>query len=528
MFRPTHISDKINFLTLLAYTLITPINQREFSWDPEKDVYLFLSDALASFLSGEQYEIGDFITFHSNGEVYVFDGQSRLTCVLLFLAACIEHIKPIEKFNRLIPKIQGYIFLDSDVLDESSNKDIDAIKKKYGWTYYPRMKSCYESNFSQMGHILNGTSGIDFETPLGKASVECARFISSNKLDIPTLTNFVKFLLQSTTAIEKKAMSSLDAARLMDRANNRGVHLTQFENMRNLLVTWAHPNHQKMSERLERLNRTPKIWETAALIFTQDYVIPPEHYLSNTVKKIIQSDDNVKSFLDEAEKAVIFLENIMPTPFGRRYPELVWGCIIPWSIRNNIQKPDYEFLHRIGNRLIQMGCYSSNAAKNIGPWHAAFKKSVVENTPFCMPRISANAMQIAQSICEPPGGTPMNRTDRLFILYQLARLYQTWGSTLNPDNLDIEHISGKKCNDGVERKEWLGNLTLLEGSNDPMIKEFRGNRSLGALPYSQKKNMYVRSSVKMTNNVVYDTFNDTIIIHRTRALIQLLIDAPSN
>ena len=65
-------------------------------------------------------------------------------------------------------------------------------------------------------------------------------------------------------------------------------------------------------------------------------------------------------------------------------------------------------------------------------------------------------------------------------------------------------------------------MTLLEGKNSE--NGHKGNSSLGAKSYSNKKNEYEKSSSMITRDVAkeYDIFEEKDIVTRNKEIVQLL------
>lgn len=522
-FKDPYLSEKITLASLLRYTIYIPINQRHYAWDPEKDVFTFLKDALDSMESGYKYSIGDFITFTSLLVTFVFDGQCRAITAILFLTACLHHIDKFSKTEEereLISDIKKLIFIDCDPW-ASVPDEVKRQKKEHNWKNYPRVKSHYEDDFIQLGNIMNLTDTIDYDSPLYKAYHVCRKFIRDMPIGIKEFTGFI---LHNTVAIEKKAATSEQAAGLMDRANNRGQRMQPYENMRNLFITAFYDKSTEISEHMEELNKVEHVWEMASLLFNKEVVLLPKNYLNNTLKKVVKNKELITQFLAYADASAKLYKKLELTYVGRRYPDLMWNVVVPIHVYQHKVDIDDELLYSIGKRMLQRGCLEANRIGSRTPWINAAHATIHDGKPFVLPDIVEGSFETLLP-CIEPINRPMNKDTAGLMLWIIYRQCQPRGISTLQNGLDVEHISGKKCSDGVTNKEHLGNLTLFEGLNDPIVKDFRGNRSLGKLPYAEKREMYNKSAIKMTNILAdkYESFNDHSISERGRAMLREIL-----
>lgn len=526
-YKDPYTLDKITLRTLLSWTICIPINQRTYAWDPERDVITFLRDAVDSMSTGYRYAIGDFITVENGSATDVFDGQCRAITALLFLVACLHHLQQrtmSEDEHEVIHELQKIVFIDSGAWKVKS-KVIEDTKRKNRWKKYPRIKSHYEEDFLQLGNIANLNGNEDLEHPLYKGYSVCRDFIRKMDVDI---VEFTGFLLDQTVATKKQAADNVQAALLMDRANNRGQRMQPYENMRNLFITACHDKQIEMSETIERLNRVQHVWLMASLLFNKEIIIPPKNYLNNTVKAIVKTKANIELFIRHAEECASICPKLMSTPFGKRYADLTWNVIVPLHVFYGKKDIDDKLLYDIGKRMLQRGCLESNSIGNRTPWvnaaHIVISSRDVKKQIVMPPKVDG-AYDIILPNCEPTNKSITPATLN-FILWIVNRQKTPGGNSTIRGDLHVEHISGKACIDGVKNKNHLGNLTLFEAKNDTIVRGFRGNCSLGNLPFSEKREMYRKSAIKMTNVLAetYDTFGDVEIRERGRTMLRELLD----
>lgn len=94
MFSPvlTRIEDILNSPSKFSI----PVYQRDYKWG--KDEALDLIEDLKNYQegAGENLFLGNFIFEKSKSEIFVVDGQQRLTTILLLLVACKLHAMKLE------------------------------------------------------------------------------------------------------------------------------------------------------------------------------------------------------------------------------------------------------------------------------------------------------------------------------------------------------------------------------------------------------------------------------------------------
>ena len=115
-------------------------------------------------------------------------------------------------------------------------------------------------------------------------------------------------------------------------------------------------------------------------------------------------------------------------------------------------------------------------------------------------------------------------TSAIYLLYFLETCEATNIAEI-PLTYQLEHIVPQKKKDKLTNTELLhniGNLTLLEGKNTVGIQ--RGNASLGAKPYNEKKPHYASSNSKITRQIAkrFEKFEEGQINERNSILIELI------
>lgn len=230
---------------LSRYRLVVPPNQRDYAWEAEQVKTLFEDIALAIANDESNYFLGTIVTVPiSDGVLEVIDGQQRLATTSLALAA----LKSVSHAND--PRL-------SRALDEFlTNSDPETLEL----TPKLRLNTADNSVFHSL--ITEGKLGDGFVSArLSHQNLDIA--FSESKLHWKTISkplnendqgvvlkkwmNFIRF---KAKIILLKVPSTVNAYKMFETLNDRGVKSTQADLIKNHIL----------GESGENLNQSQEIW----------------------------------------------------------------------------------------------------------------------------------------------------------------------------------------------------------------------------------------------------------------------------
>lgn len=516
MFEEPFTSITVSLMQLLALVFVTPINQRPFGWEySQADKFVY--DAWDRFTAGLKYNIGAFILYSKDGVTYNYDGQSRLITSILLLHRAKGYVNPEHSSF-----IDGCIFLERPFGSNKLTQTQLNIKQEYKWKKFPRIQSHYVEDFKALGDCLND---IAYEhTYLQQCSDACKVFLDSIPKD--RIGEFIEFFLNDTTALRKDYKSPTLAAKDMDIENNRGRHMSPFDNARNILITTNTEEQRKTSETLDCLRNITKGLETACIVYTGSIVDGrKKDFINETITRMTRKEEN-NEFMVLVRKVVEKWQSIHTTNVYKlldsQYREYIWNIWIPVAVINDMTAADsIRLAKRSLYHLVKHGILSVNSLGVLNQWINAANGWIVTKT-YQLPALQTVSSDTLYGLIHTKDCYPR------FVARVYAEALQSDAAPIIMEETDVEHIIPQSTK--AEYINRLGNLTIFESKKPKDIPGLRGNRSIKNRPYAEKKLAYALSSVTATRNIPtsFDMFERLHIEERGKTIVDYLLSVKTD
>lgn len=230
-------SDPFNVSRLFeeTYPLVIPRWQRDYSWDPDDQVKVFLQDLLEFFDEARNekhryYLLGQIIVVGNDSEEYeVVDGQQRLTTLFLLLTALLNVLRE-EIDNQSTPEATIFASLLKCVGDEQSRV---------------RLQSPFQEGTKVLQHLLTTTS----------STINSLGTLSRTQSNLVAVYDFIEDWIKSELKekinvldFAKVVMSKIYLTRLViddipvaldyfEKMNRRGLPLAAADLLKNYLFS---------------------------------------------------------------------------------------------------------------------------------------------------------------------------------------------------------------------------------------------------------------------------------------------------
>ena len=330
-------SDDINFEqlgiaeVLKRYELKVPRYQRDYSWD-EDYVETYLQDiSLAISQDEPTYFIGSLVVINRNENLLeVVDGQQRLATTSLLLSA-IKHLCPeSSKVSRFLDQFLVSLGLETIDRPKMELNNSDAVV------------------FSSL--IINGVPGEGFvrqrpsHKKLLKAYDECKKYITrvaklvADSEDQTIFESWIKYLQFNTKTIMIKVPNELNAFRMFETLNDRGLKVSQADLIKNYLfsrsgsnIDAAQHSWAAMKATLEQTDEDDIImgYIRHVLMATNKFIEKKNIYKG--VQQIAKGESSSFDVLSRLEKLSLNYTAINNTesPFWKGYPHEIKDHIGP-------------------------------------------------------------------------------------------------------------------------------------------------------------------------------------------------------
>lgn len=436
-----------------------------------------------------------------------------------------------------------------------------------------KCKLCFENNCENeftnkinfIKHIVkhhgyNEYNGQEYDSKLYNAFLYIY-----NKLKLISYTNdklieLYKFILEHTDIQFYKCYDPVYVSRIFDRENNRGKAIKPLDLIKNSIL--VHIQDKKKIEvydiwqELQKKEFTvykkngPKIYNIAIQIYNG--MIKRTNSIEQEYETIYNNNNNsdvyskITSLFEIIRKLHQIMDDISNDKFGRliNYKNnicLAWEgymfCMLPifyhkgsidkkliklftkWFYRNNFVVKTRNFNNlAYSNEFISItNEYLSDENKTYD-YYKQLKQCLQKNKDELVLKDN-----FINNLAEKPL-TSINATAILLFLETCI----TTDIHIVPLTYTLEHIYSQKNKDELTQSRLLnviGNLTLLEGKNSDESKH-KGNSSLKAKSYQDKKISYKTSSSQITKNILEHHkdkyFTEDDIIKRSKELAKML------
>ena len=509
--------------------LKVPANQRSYAWEGGhvEDLFSDLSSAIGD--DSSDYFLGTIVLTRPEGTPEVADGQQRLATVSILIAAIRDRFSTMERHQRATSLDNEYLRQLAEDVDDmvpklKLNTDDADFFSRYILANQEERKKVDQSNLRE--------SNARIRTALEIAHKHIENIVSQFKEDedkAQTLLKWVNYLRTQVTVVVVTVPSHVDAYRMFETLNDRGLRASQADLLKNYLFSRAQG----------RLDIAQAKWSSVsgaieAIGDDSDLVTYIRHYwicragptkeknLADEVRKVITGETKTMEFLAELEQRVrdyvalfnpssrkwanytdycrdyvrVFVEDLrveqvrpflfaIATYFTPLEAEKAFRQLVSWSVRFLIVGGRGGYLDRIYSlRAQDIGTGKVQTAKQLAEamrehipqdvaFEQAFKTARVART--WLARYYLRCLDLAMSGENEPESIVNRNKETVTLEHILPR---------NPgDDWDIEQDVAVAC------QNRLGNMTLLSASK---------NVSAGNSSFDEKKKTYAESALPIT------------------------------
>lgn len=529
--------DKIGFdhkgigTVLRSEDLAVPVNQREYSWEEEH-----VNDLLNDFervINKESYFLGTIvITKGESNRPEVTDGQQRLATTTMLFAAIRDYLVSTNDKQRSQAIESKYLlsteFISTDVVPKLRlNVDDNEFFTKH-------VVSHPDSTDRKIQPKLRSHERIDRAFAIAKAFV--LRILAPyDKADqrIARLNEWIQFIDSSAQVIVLRVPDQLNAFKMFETLNDRGLRASQADLLKNYLLSLAEERmreaQQKWAQMIGTLETSSR--EDQTVTYLHHFLITKygpmrEREVFDRVKDEFQTQARALEFLEELRDAAtdyvalsisdhqkwsaygtgtkknvhtmysyVRVEQIKPLMFAvaRHFPKdeakKVFALFVNWSVRFLI----------VGGRGGVLEKAYGEAAQKVTSKEIKTAKGLYEDL---------KSILHVDTVFEP-AFAEASVSRRYFARYLLRSLEIKKKGVPEPDfvpnedesQITLEHIAPENPGDkwpnlspdeAIALFRRLGNMVLLQASKNTVI----GN---GA--FSEKKGMFADSSFLLTQEV---------------------------
>jgi len=452
--------------------------------------------------------------------------------------------------NIINDKIKSWVTHISNI-ESIETFDDDKYVNKY------KCKHCDHCVSRKSDFIRHIEKSHDYSKPpsdskLYDAYIEIYDFFVIKEYDEQELICIYKFIRDNIDIQFYNCDDPVYVSQMFDWLNNRGKAVEPLDIVKNqIMAKIPYEKRLEVYDKWEKIKRTdnkiyknfgPKTFDVAIQLYNNDIKRTFKH--DNLFSPIINSEDTYREiniFFTIVEKICSIMDKISNDRFGRlinnkssiciNWEGYMW-CLIPTFY--TIDKIDKKLIKlfvkwyfrnlQFGNRNFNNLAYSNEFIKitnsllndNKFDYYIEIEKCLQENKDT-----SINNENYSREMKDMIFKSSVNAT------YLLLFLETCLNTDLHivPLEYTLEHIWCQKDKKILITTHInnIGNLTLLEGKNSE--NGHKGNSSLGAKLYSNKKNEYKKSSSMITRNVAEkydDTFEEKNIVERSEQIVQLL------
>lgn len=541
----------VKWKTLLDDKVMIPMNQRQYSWR-EDNVTQFCND-ITSFFEEEKFTIlmGQIVHCKIDGMTItseVYDGQSR-TLTIWMIVMAIAH-----QYDELKRSIYNRLFIDINVDSELpiEYKRIEA----QGICNIPKIRCINDYDNEALIYIANLYEKNNIDWSKEKSTNTCIvenyefihQYVKDMKYSFKRMRDFYNFIIEGID-VNLCMCTDLDyVAYIFEWSNNRGKKVEDLDVVKNRILAKI----SDMPRKFEVYNKWvdlrgrpygPKIFDCAIQIYNRKLV--RHNNTSVALYKDLVSKDDVSSeidvFFNIVEKLYSIHERIQTDKYGRYLNDCItWEgfslqllpCMVTlgfsqsllrlnsdWGVRNLPLSPKAKTYNNLAysNKFIDVtNAVLSGAITTMTEYEKAIAAILKENLDDRV-RVRDDFINMVSNI----QFKQVNSKKATRLLEYLETSYHT-NTSFPPSDVTLEHILPRKSEHSQETINQLGNMTLLEGCNSE--NGHRGNKSIKAKKYDDKKPSYIHSSFRLSNKLAeqYPSFEEADVQHRTRILAEAL------
>jgi hypothetical protein len=219
---------------LKDFFVSVPLNQRDYAWD-EENVGQLYDDFARALSGGEDHFVGSIVTIpKASNQLEVVDGQQRLATTALLLAAIRERLAAIDE-PQLVESVNAYL---RDIVRSTRER-------------VPKLQLNVDDNqlFAQL--LLDGTAdpSVKYKRESHKKLIAAYR-LAQDRVDAvlkayaakdhgDELNRWIDFIEQQAIAVLLRVPDDVNAFRMFETLNDRGLKVSQADLVKNHLYKTA-------------------------------------------------------------------------------------------------------------------------------------------------------------------------------------------------------------------------------------------------------------------------------------------------
>lgn len=534
-------------------SLAVPPNQRDYAWE-EKDVTILFQDFLKAM--GSDYFLGTIVTIpQSDNALEVVDGQQRLATVAILLAAIRDYLKDNTAESEIVESI------DNEFLT-----GIDRQKR----ARVPKLKLNIDDN-ELFHNIITRDYPVDTVANRRRDShlllMDAQRLarnhvtnliVSLDQKDHGDLLNrWVDFVERNALVVLLKVSNNADAYRMFETLNDRGIHTSKADLVKNFLFGKSGDRFNEVQTRwsyvrsaLESLDEEDIMITFLRHALTVIGGLVREADVYDRVQEMVRSEIQAVSFarqLDELAHTYVALYNPEHEHWNT-YPDKARRSLQVFELLNirpmrplllaiaaKMSKVEtakaFEYLLSLGVRLLIASTTRSASIENplAAAAHEVFKGTITKAA-----KLKNTLKHITPSDNEFREAMLTTRVSNAKLARYYLRSLETkinkqaapwFVPTQDASIINLEHILPKKpennwpqfTSDEVDiYVNRLGNQLLLDAKK---------NSAFGSASFASKKAIYASSPYTLTNGVATtNNWTPSAIDDRQRKLADLAIE----
>lgn len=535
-----------------------PRFQREYSWD-KKNYQEFLDDMIGcliikdgkleptSYFLGTMLFIGDYSeNSENNKSILVVDGQQRITTITILFSALSDKFKQIGE-EKLSTQIFKYIMTEDD-----DGNEVRVLESKTHYPYFSffiqdRLKNDFQNTTTEEEECIKESFDYLYENiDDKKLRTNLKKRLGSQDVDNLSYIDILKAIRDQVLGTIFISISTFDkenANMIFEILNAKGKKLSHVDLIKNKIfeivddkgsADFAEVKWNEIKQNLISRNDTIGFATFYRHFWISNYKKTPASKLYDDFQKEIKpkTKEKYKSFLKEIESdSRIYIKILNPNreDYGNRkeYFWLVQSLNVLMNYFNIVQvRIALLSLFKAKEKNLISSTKFKSTIIYLENFHFAYnsissgRASKFENT-FSKFAINLNAStnkNIATKIIDEQLLTPLNLLFPDYQQFSKGFKALTFSKKDHPNNVKSKYVINK-INSYFESSEIFSDLGTIEhiksekdgfdslNIGNLIILENKLNNQADALPYLDKKKIYLKSSFKWINEFVKSNEN---------------------
>lgn len=515
-----------------------PKYQRDYSWDKEQWSDLWY-DLMQMIDENDSHYMGYLVLQTSDDKNFkIIDGQQRITTICILILAVINYLKNMQcsEEEKQINEQRAQALLTTYI----GNIDMITLTSVNKLVLNRNNDHFYKTYLSSLQEPPK--RGLNASERLMKNAFDLfSIYLKEKYKNAEELISFVDNLVNNLFFTVITVTDELNAFKVFETLNARGVQLSSSDLLKNYLFSVANEQHQTMLDELENL------WSEVSDILKETQISDFLRVYWNSTHKTIRKNQLYKTIRDEIKtpaqsfnllrdmrkKADVFMALKAPEDeMWRNYKEIrenlellkLFNVIQPFSLLisaySNLNIHDFETL--LSKIVIISFRYNIICGKNPNEQEVFYNKLALDienNKKYESNDILTSSIYVKDAEFEQTFAykefvySSRNNQIAKYILCKIEKFDN--GLTIDRNEITLEHILPDNPD---ENWDWddtkiqqfryrLGNMALLEKGK---------NNDLENVPYSEKKEIYKLSTIPSTKKIgdIIEEWTEEVIDNR--------------